>query len=118
MHCFKSPTRFEFKKFVSLKKRVMLSTNGRLVISISRTAKSFLHCLDTIVLMICYRVYHNWSDLIPPIFGEIGDLAVLDNLTTHSVCFCTVMSMQISVIEFAFTENNCFDATFQNAHHV
>ena len=68
--------------------------------------------------MICYCVYHNGTDLVPPIFGGIGDVAVFDDLTTHGVCFCTVTSMQISVVELAFTENNCFDATFQNACHV
>ena len=68
--------------------------------------------------MICYCVYHNGMDLIPPIFRGIGDVAMFNNLTTHGVRFGTVMSMQISVIELAFTENNCFHATFQNASHV
>jgi hypothetical protein len=76
------------------------------------------HQSDTIVLMICYCVYHNWTDLIPPIFRGIGDVAMFDNLTTNGVCFGTVMSMQISVLELAFTENNWFHTTFQNACHV
>ena len=48
--------------------------------------------------MISYCVYHNWTNLVPPIFGGIGDVAVFENLTTQSVCFGTVMSMDTSVV--------------------
>ena len=74
---------------------------------------AFMQCLDTIVLMICYNVYHKWSNLVPPIFGGIGDdVAVFDNLTTHGACFCAVTSvMHISVVKLAFTENNCYNTT-------